>query len=230
MMRHCVDECPDIRLDAKNPAMYRSAYIGHGHDGHYFQQPGLYRVRAQYIAADGSRIASPPCVVRVRHPVTVDDEQVAALMLGEEQGKLFSLLGSDSPSLREGNEALDEMLDRHGSHPLAVYARLVKGLNAAREFKTITKDRRLALRPPRPKESILQLGAVVREGSLDNITLNMVMRRLAHAEAGEGDVDRAFATLDSMVRAFEAKRLSPIVLGRIRQQAALTKEEIDVER
>ncbi|NJP89853.1 hypothetical protein HCN51_10415, partial [Nonomuraea sp. FMUSA5-5] len=86
MMRHCVDTSPEIRLDEGNPAMYRSAYIGHGRDGHYFQLPGEYQVRAQYIAADGSRIVSPACPVRVRFPVTHDDHQVAELMLGEDQG------------------------------------------------------------------------------------------------------------------------------------------------
>ncbi|MFC7720102.1 hypothetical protein [Nonomuraea recticatena] len=35
--------------------------------------------------------------MRVRHPITTTDARVGELMLGEEQGKLFSLLGSDSP-------------------------------------------------------------------------------------------------------------------------------------
>ncbi|MEU6999249.1 hypothetical protein [Nonomuraea sp. NPDC046570] len=229
MMRHCVDDSPDITLDRHNPAMYRSAYIGHGRDGHYFQQPGQYGVRGQYVAADGSRIVSPVCVVRVRHPITAADEQVAELMLGEEQGKLFSLLGSDSPGLRAGNEALDEVIERHGGHPLAVYARMVKGLNAEREFKSITPGKRLVIRPPRTKESIQQLGAVARAATVDNITLNMVMRHLARAEARQGDLVRAHAVMDAMVTTFEARRINPIVMRRIRRQAELTKEALSAE-
>ncbi|WP_433439761.1 hypothetical protein [Nonomuraea sp. CA-141351] len=229
MMRHCVDTSPEIRLDEGNPAMYRSAYIGHGRDGHYFRQPGEYHVRAQYIAADGSRIVSPARLVRVRFPVSRDDHQVAELMLGEEQGQLFSLLGSDSPTLRSGNLALDEVIDRYGAHPLAVYARMVKGLNAEREFKALTAGKRLRVRPPDPKQGIEHLTRVARNPGIDNITLNMVMRRLARAEARQGDLDRANAVMDQMVATFQAKGVNPIVMGQIRRQAELTKAALSAE-
>ncbi|MEV4164735.1 hypothetical protein [Nonomuraea dietziae] len=229
MMRHCVDDSPEIRLDSGNPAMYRSAYIGHGRDGHYFQQPGDYQVRGQYIGADGSRIVSAPCLVRVRHPITTTDARVGELMLGEEQGKLFSLLGSDSPALRSGNEALEEVIERYGEHPLAVYARMVKGLNAEREFKDLGADKKLHVRPPDTGESIEQLGAVARQATVDNITLNMVMRRLARAVARRGDLDLAHGVLDDMVSTFAAKGINDIVLGRIRQQAELTKRALSAE-
>lgn len=229
MMRHCVDRSPEIRLDAGNPAMYRSAYIGHGRDGHYFQQPGEYRVRAQYIAADGSHVVSPPCLVRVRYPATDDDHRVAELMLGEDQGKLFSLLGSDSPALRPGNEALEEMIDRFGQHPLSVYARMVKGLNAEREFKTITASKRLRIRPPDPKQGIEQLARVAGAGTIDNITLNMVMRRWARAEARQGDLPKARAVLGKMVATFQAKGVNPIIMGQIRKQAELTSQALSLE-
>ncbi|HUR01810.1 MAG TPA: hypothetical protein VM347_04670 [Nonomuraea sp.] len=229
MMRHCVDTSPDIRLDSGNPAMYRSAYIGHGRDGHYFQQPGEYQVRGQYIAADGSRIVSSACVVKVRYPVGADDHRVAELMLGEEQGKLFSLLGSDSPTLSSGNRALDEVISRYGGHPLAVYARMVKGLNAEREFKAITADKQVRVRPPDLKQGIEQLTAVARDASVDNITLNMVMRRLARAEARQGDLERANAVMDNMVALFQSKGVNQLVMGQIRQQAELTKAALSAE-
>ncbi|MFB4266926.1 hypothetical protein [Nonomuraea sp. GTA35] len=229
MMRHCVDTSPEIRLDPGNPAIYRSAYIGHGRDGHYFQLPGEYQIRAQYIAADGSRIVSPVCPVRVRFPVSRDDHLVAELMLGEDQGKLFSLLGSDSPALRSGNEALDEVIGRYGDHPLAVYARLVKGLNAEREFKELTPGNRLRVRPPDPKQGIEHLTVVARDAGIDNITLNLAMRRLARAEARQGDIGRANAVMDRMVATFEAKGVNEIVLGQIRRQAELTKSALSAE-
>ncbi|MEV0822712.1 hypothetical protein [Nonomuraea rubra] len=229
MMRHCVDTSPEIRLDPGNPAIYRSAYIGHGRDGHYFQLPGEYQIRAQYVAADGSRIVSPVCPIRVRFPVTRDDHLVAELMLGEDQGKLFSLMGSDSPALRSGNEALDEVIGRYGDHPLAVYARLVKGLNAEREFKELTPGNRLRVRPPDPKQGIEHLTAVARDASIDNITLNLAMRRLARAEARQGDIVRANAVMDKMVATFEAKGVNEIVLGQIRRQAELTKSALSAE-
>ncbi|GIH92083.1 hypothetical protein ACFFMN_33270 [Planobispora siamensis] len=233
MLRHCSDDAAVVRLDQDNPAIYRSAYIGHGADGHYFQQPGEYRVRAQYLASDGSRIVSPVCRIRVRYPVTQADQEVAELMMGEESGKLLTLLGSDSPALASGNAALQEVIDKHGKHPLAVYARMVRGVNAEREFKNLTADNELTIRQPDTKESIQQLTLVAdasaRGEGVDNITLNMVMRRLAGAQAKQGDLEQATGTIDKMVRTFEGKQLRPSVLEQIRRQAERTKAALASE-
>ncbi|RJL26510.1 hypothetical protein [Bailinhaonella thermotolerans] len=233
MTRRCVDEARSVRLDADNPAIYQSAYIGYGRDGHYFQQTGEYHIRAQYVAADGSRIVSDVCRIRVRHPANRADEDVAELMMGEEQGKLLALLGSDSPALRHGNEALDEVIDRHAKHPLAVYARMIRGINAERDFKIITPEKDMRVRQADTKESIQQLTAVAEASAqgrgVDNITLNMVMRRLAQAQAKQGDLEQANTVLDKMVRTFADKRLNPIVLDQIRQQAERTKARLAAE-
>ena len=98
MLRHCADEHREIRVGA-DLALYKSAYIGHGRDGGYFEQPGRYAIRAAYVAADGSRIVSPVTELRVRPPVTARDEEVGELLMGDEQGQLLALLGSDSEHL-----------------------------------------------------------------------------------------------------------------------------------
>nr|BFE87903.1 hypothetical protein GCM10020093_105040 [Planobispora longispora] len=105
------------------------------------------------------------------------------------------------------------MIERYGDHPLAVYARMAQGINAEREFKDITADKELKIRRPDTKESIQQLTAVAdasaRGEGVDNITLNMVMRRLARAQARQGDLEQATGTIDKMVRTFESKQLRP---------------------
>ncbi|MFI8280696.1 hypothetical protein ACIGBH_38540 [Streptomyces sp. NPDC085929] len=66
----CVDQELQTVLDADRSAIYESAYIGYGKDGFYFQQPGRYQLRAQYYAADGSRVLSPSassCAQRRAH-------------------------------------------------------------------------------------------------------------------------------------------------------------------
>ncbi|HEY5989381.1 MAG TPA: hypothetical protein VIV12_23815, partial [Streptosporangiaceae bacterium] len=176
LLPRCVDEARRVQLDStKQPAIYQSAYIGYGRDGFYFQQPGPYALRAQYVADDGSRVVSQVLRLMVRSPVSRADEQVAELMMGEEQGQLFYLLGSDSDALSSGNEALDVVLDQHGDHPLAVYARLVKGINAERDFKNLTADKSLQVRPAEAGKSIQLLSSVVeastQEQGVDNITL-----------------------------------------------------------
>ncbi|GAA2068410.1 hypothetical protein GCM10009801_16630 [Streptomyces albiaxialis] len=72
-----------------------------------FAQPGAYRLRAVYQAPDGSRIVSPPRPLRVRYPLSAADEQAGELLMGDQQGTLLVLLGSDSTHLRAGNDALE---------------------------------------------------------------------------------------------------------------------------
>lgn len=232
MLRRCMDHDRSVRLDPGQPAIYDSAYIGFGRDGLYFEQPGLYELRAQYLAADGSRIVSPPLRLRVRPPASAEDERVGELMLGEEQGKLLALLGSDSDELRRGREALDTVVEEHSDHPLAVYAQLAKGINCGRDYKNLTPEKRLHVREAEPKDAAKLLTAVEQaslapdDGGVDNITLNMAMRRHARAEARAGSPVRAAKVMDRMVSIFESKGLNPQVLQKIRMQADATKESI----
>jgi hypothetical protein len=233
LLRRCVDEAKTVHLDPGQPAIYDSAYIGFGRDGSYFDQPGQYLLRAQYIAADGSRLISPVLGLRVRAPASKEDERVGELLLGEEQGQILALLGSDCEALRRGNEALDTLLEQHGEHPLAVYARLAKGVNAGRDFKYLTAEKELRIRGAQPKESIEHLSAVelasANDQGVDNITLNMAMRKLAHAEARAGHPDKAAKVMDRMVGIFGDKGLNPQVLQRVRDQAEATKKSISSE-
>jgi hypothetical protein len=229
MLRHCADEHREVRVDPDG-ALYESAYIGYGRDGAYFEQPGRYAIRAAYVAADGSRIVSPVTEVRVRPPVSAGDQEVGELLMGDEQGQLLALLGSDSEHLSAGKAALEELLDKHGDHPLATFARLTKGVNAARAFKRLTADKQVIVREPEPHVSTAELKQVEEASKggagVDNITLNMVLRTRARAEARAGDTDKAIATLDAMPGVFEAQGLKPQVIETVRRQAAQAKAEL----
>ena len=65
---------------------------------------------------------------------------MADLLFGDEQGTLMYLVGSDFDGLSRGNEALTQVWSEHPDHPLADVARLIQGVNAAREFKQIEAD------------------------------------------------------------------------------------------
>jgi hypothetical protein len=190
LITQCVE--PElVVLDETNPSIYASAYVGYGKDGFYFDQTGLYRIRAIYYALDGSEVVSNVLDVRVRNPLNKEDEEVADLYFGDEQGTLFYLLGSDSENLQKGNDAFQEVLTKHKKHPLAVYAELANGINATRNFKTIEADKDLTERAPQPAESVPLLKQVVDasqgDAGVDNITLNMAMRRLIRAQKQAGD-------------------------------------------
>ncbi len=234
MLRHCVDEGARVRLDPAQPAVYDSAYIGFGRDGFLFDTPGRYVLRASYLADDGSRVVSSIITLRVRPPAAAVDEQVAELLLGDEQGQLLALLGSDSPELGAGRGSFEKLMSEHGDHPLAVYARLARGVNEQRDFKHLSADKVLTVRDARKAESAALLTDVERasrgEGEgVDNITLNFVMRTRARVEARAGDLDKAKQVLSGMVKFFERKKLNPQVLQTIRQQADETGHALAAE-
>jgi hypothetical protein len=170
-----------------------SAYIGFGKGGLYFDQPGVYQIRAIYHALDGSRVFSNVLNLRVRYPVTAKDERLAELLIGQEQGALFYLMGSDSESLSRGATALDQVLEEYDKHPIANYVRLVKGVNMARTFKTIReRNASLQVRPANTAVAErLITAAVVETSPIDTITKSQLLRKLAMAQRAAGDSEGA---------------------------------------
>ena len=215
---------PDMKLlNTDSPSAYDSAYIGYGKGGLYFDQPGTYQLRASYAHIDGSRIVSQLIKIRVRSPLSPDDDAVADLMMGDDQGQLLYLLGSDSASLNSGNRAFEQLIDQFPSHPLTMYAKLAKGVNCQRDFKSITVDKELTVREPVRAESEALLTDVVDQSKagagLDNISLNMAMRKLATAKSQQGDSEGAKATLNDMAAFLGAKTSRPHVRKQIKEQA-----------
>lgn len=174
-----------------------SAYIGYGKGGFYFDQPGQYRVRAAYAALDGSQVLSAILTIRVRYPVSQDEDKLAELFLGDAQGQLLYLKGSDNDRLRTGNDAFDEVLDRFEAHPMATYARMIKGVNAGRTFKTVNAadGKLVTVRPARAEDSIALLSQVADAQVLDPVSAGEVVANLACVQSAIGDEQGAQATL-----------------------------------
>jgi hypothetical protein len=213
------------RLDASKPAIYDSAYIGYGKQGLTFDAPGIYQLRAAYVAEDGSVLVSETLDIRIRPPRSEADEDVAELLMGAEQGTLFTLLGSDSVHLASGKAQLEEAVAKYPTHPLSMYARLVLGYNAARPFGNLKADGTITVRKANKREAEKQLNAVIAESTtpgegLDNITLGQVYCRLAKTQKAAGDEKAATDTVSQLVSLFEAKALSGNVLDTIKVQGA----------
>jgi hypothetical protein len=163
----------------------------------------------------------------VRSPHGRDDDDLADLFLGDQQGLLICLRGSDADYLLDGNNAFDEVIDHYGKHPFATYARLVKGFNLARGFKTLSRGGEVRTRHSEPEQAYPFLNPVIEAGAagqpgLNNIALNRAMRCLARGQVAAGDVKGAQKTMRRMVSLFEKKDLKRHVLELIRQQATET--------
>ena len=166
-----------------------SAYIGFGKGGLTFDQPGRYQIRAIYQTLDGSTVYSNTLQTRVRYPVTAKEERLADLMMGEAQGTLLYLLGSDSDSLKSGANAFEEVLAKYGDDPMANYVRLVKGTNAARGFKTVIPGKELVGLRKADVETASALLTVAGsdQSPIDTITKCEVLAKLAVAATSDGN-------------------------------------------
>jgi hypothetical protein len=109
--------------------------------------------------------------------VTAGEEEQADLMMnGEEQGTLLALLGSDSDTLARGNTALETVLDKYPNSAMAQYVKLVRGVNASRDFKTIRPAivaddmNRMNIRRRNESLAASMLGAVSQGNVIDSIT------------------------------------------------------------
>jgi hypothetical protein len=223
LVQRCINPSSMTLGDDKLPATYDSAYIGYGKDGFYFDQPGLYNIRAEYYALDGYRVTSNILSITVRKPRSYEDKEVANLLTGPEQGTLLYFIGSDSEFLSKGNEALDKILQEHENHFLANYPRFVKGFNQARRFKTISLEKKVKIRKPDLEHSEELLTPVIdssaRDKGLDNITLSTTMLHLAKAQKVAGKKSDAQDTAGHMVDIFKKKKLNPYVMTLIESQA-----------
>ncbi len=139
VLRHCREDAP-VYLRAGDRPVRDYAFIHYGKHGFEFADPGRYVLRARFVAADGAVVLSEPTVTEVRPPLSQADNEARRWLYGHEQGMLMSLMGSTSTALSKGDDRLQEFIDRHPSHPAACVARLVRGTNAARAFKTIKPD------------------------------------------------------------------------------------------
>jgi hypothetical protein len=246
LITHCIE--PElVMLDRNRPSIYESSYIGFGKDGFYFDAPGQYELRALYNAPDGSRVISNVLRLRVKAPLTREEDEVADLFIGTEQGTLLYLLGSESESLRRGRDAFATVIEKYPDNPMASYAYLVEGMSASRPFKRI-EDHKVVSQPADFGRSENMLSAVVgattpsgkslfadteapspSKPRLDNISLNMVMQRLAEMRKEAGNDAGASTMAIDIVRHFENLQVPPHVRERIIEQVSklLTEEQID---
>jgi hypothetical protein len=108
------------------------------------------------------------------------------------------LLGSDSTQLANGNKAFDEVLAKYPGHPLANYVRLVKGVNAGRDFKLVIPNKtKIDLRKADHQQTIEMMIALEKgapEIGLDPITVNQARSYLSDSQKKIGDEAAAAAT------------------------------------
>ncbi|MCX6156257.1 MAG: hypothetical protein NT007_19065 [Candidatus Kapabacteria bacterium] len=222
-----------ITLNESRPTIYETAYIGYGKGGFYFDQPGTYHIRGAYYSSEANIIISNDLKIRVRSAISLEENEIGELYSGDEQGKLFYLLGSDAEHLRRGNLAFESVLANYPDHPLSVYAALILGVNYSRDFKRISTGKQIKVRKGDAEQSAKLLTKVfemTKQGEgVDNITLNQAMRKGAECHIKNGDKASADIMLAKMKSYFFEQNLKWQVLDHIDSQIKRVGKEREKE-
>ena len=142
-------------------------------------------------------------------------------MLGDDVGMVMTLLGSDSPSLADGMAAMQEIAEEHEDSPMAVYARLALGMNAARPYTAVESDGSVRERPRDLDRADALLTPTIDasrgDQGLDDLSLVQVVAYLARSHAEEGDDARARELRQDAGRLAEEKGIPAAALEMLRE-------------
>jgi len=164
LLYHCRGD-ETITLRASDPPLRDAAFIHYGRRGFAFNRPGRYHLRALFAQPDGRVVVSNVTSIRIKAAGTRVDRHVNDLIAADEQvGQLLSLMGSDAPALRRGDERLRQIVSHYPEHPVAVSARLAQAANLAHGFKRVASDGAVDPREPKLQEAAALVADVVEAG------------------------------------------------------------------
>lgn len=99
-----------------------SVFIGYGADGHYFDDPGEYKVRAAYQDQNDLFIVSDTHTLRVGAPQSREENRFAQAVFTDEVGLSLYFNGSRSPHLADGMAVLEDLAEEYTNSLIGVKA------------------------------------------------------------------------------------------------------------
>lgn len=199
--------------------LYESVFVSYGTDGFYFQEPGEYWLWATYRAGEW-QLRSNALRIRVAFPQSPAEEEIALRTFGPEQGHVLYMQGATH--LKNGNEQLQEVIERFPDTNLAQHIHLCFGHSQAREFKDLVAGQ---IRPPRPEAAAQELRRALtisprtRQAALDNITYGRAVELLATLYEQMEQPREARSLLSQTVEYFERMKVKAEVIENLKNRA-----------
>jgi hypothetical protein len=164
--------------------------LSFGADGHYFDEPGEYKVRAVYHESSGMVVTSNVATLRVGRPYSREEEMMAGKVFDHKTGLAWYLGGSRSDHLKEGRETLVEVCERFPEGKAAAQIASVLAADLATSFYTVNDKNKLvesgkAIRAQAVKFADQALAAhTASPDMLSNLTIAQVGKTKAEALIG----------------------------------------------
>lgn len=198
----------------------QTVYIGYGKDGHYFDQPGEYELRAAYEDRDTLRLVSNTHTLRVGAPQSRDENRLAKTMYSDEVGMTLALGGSRSPYLEAGMDALKEVASELEGTVAGAKAASVVARSLESPFFSLREDTLTKIHDADPTGALgyTETAKEVFEATDDrslNIPYHDMMRRRAKLLADQGDDDQAREEMETLRETLADRGVNEPVLEEI---------------
>lgn len=184
--------------------------INFGKKGHYFREPGTYRIRAVYYNF-GVPIPSEVVAITIAHPTSIKEQRDSLKYYSPVAGMVLYLNGSDSPYLAEGIRDLKQISQEYVESNVGAQISMALAENLSRPFHRVINGKRVKVREAKPGEA---LGLIDRaftqltkdKSNLSDTAYQHTVLRKANILASEGKVKEANGEVSDLKNYLESKR------------------------
>lgn len=211
---------PEIMNLEPNGRYCTNVRISFGRQGHYFAEPGSYRIRAVYYGLGDLLIPSGVHEVRIAHPYSSKQERDGAGFYSGMAGMAMYLGGSDSQFLVDGMKALKNVAENYRESAAGAQMELLLAKNLTRPFRSVVDGKRVEVRAPNTAEAINLLDAAMRQHERDettftNLTYHECRRAKAQILVSIGKKNEAKTELKGLVEYLRSKGVKDDILEEI---------------
>lgn len=212
---------------------YESLFVSSGLLGWNISDPGNYTVQVA-LHMENEDIVSNPLRLRVAPPVNHEQEVLAQDFFSEEVGRILTFDGSQF--LTQGNNVLNEVVEKLKNQKVAVHARVALGMAQARDYKRLKfKEAAVAFgpaaqagaviesKPASFKEARTEFVAAFKQPevaaeSLGHIDYKYYIDRFTDFLEKEGATQEALGLQDQLLQTLTSRKVLDSVLNEIRDR------------
>ena len=208
-----------IRLEPSASSCQNIA-LSFGKHGHYFDLPGIYKIRMVYHGFGGIPIPSNIYEVKIGNPESSKEDKDGMEFYSKNSGMALYVNGSDSPFLQQGMQVLNRLSKEYTDSSVGAQISLLLAKNLSRPFHRVIDSKRIETRKADPATALDLLKTSVHQHEKDeetftNLSYHDCRRTEADILNNMGKKDEAKSILKDLVSYLDSKKVKQYVLDEI---------------
>ena len=198
--------------------------LSFGKHGHYFNLPGIYKIRMIYHGFGGIPIPSNFYEIKIGNPESSQEDKDGLDFYSNDSGIALYVNGSDSPFLEQGMTVLNRLSKEYADSSVGAQISLLLAKNLARPFHRIIDSKWVETRRAEPAKALDLLKTSVHQHEKDedtftNLSYHDCRRTEADILSNMGKKDEAKSILKDLVSYLDSKQVKQYVLDEIASYA-----------